>query len=219
VVSSLVIVIAYLLGSIPFALIIARLNGVTDLRKRGSGNLGATNVWRHVGPKAAIIVLLADIGKGALAVLIAPKLLSLSGVADGSSDLLLVAVGLAAVLGHVWPIYLGFRGGKGVATAVGVMLVLLPIPTFVAIAVFAIVVGVTRYVSLGSIVGAVVLSGVVMIEKYLMAISVGDTYVYMALVLASLVLLTHRHNLVRLARGTENRFSFSSGSSREDDRG
>ena len=216
---SLVILVAYLLGSIPFALIIARLNGIDDLRQRGSGNLGATNVWRQVGPRAAIIVLLADVGKGIMAVVIAVEWMPSLGVGGDWSDLLLVGAGLAAVLGHVWPVYTGFRGGKGVATAVGVMLVLLPMPTLVAILVFVLVVGVTRYVSLGSMVGAAALLGAVVVEKYLMAVSVGDVYMYMALVLVSLVLLTHRHNLVRLVTGTENRFSFSTSSSRENGRG
>src|SRR3972149_965893 len=114
---------AYLLGGVPFGLISSRLCGVPDIRSQGSGNIGATNVWRVVGPKAGIWVLVLDVGKGAAAVL-AARLIDQTLV---SHDLFLTGCAAAAIVGHVFPIYLRFKGGKGVNTALGVMITLLPV--------------------------------------------------------------------------------------------
>jgi len=211
----LIILFSYLLGSIPFALIVARLNGVGDLLKLGSGNLGTTNVWRQVGGRAAIVVFLADIGKGAVPVLVARMFMEDIALPSGMGDLWLVACGLAAILGHVFPIYIGFRGGKGVATAVGVMLSLLVVPTLVAIAAFIAAVVATRFISVGSLIGSVVLFGVVVIQKYFLSAPIVSIYVYMTAALVLLVWWTHRNNLQRLRNGTENRLSFASHSKQE----
>ena len=139
------ILIGYAVGSLPIGYLVAQRAGGIDLRRVGSGNVGATNVYRTAGLSTAIAVMIADMAKGATAVLIA----------GGGSNA--VAAGVAAVVGHIYPIWLQFRGGKGVATASGVFAVLTPLPTMVAAAAFAVVVTRTRFVSLGSIVATIVL--------------------------------------------------------------
>lgn len=204
----ILIVAAYLLGSIPFGLIVSHLAGVDDIRKLGSGNIGATNVWRVAGFKAAIWVFIGDIGKGALAVALA-RYFATGNTGAIRIDHLLVICALMAVLGHVFPVFLKFRGGKGVNTALGAIAALLPIETFVAFAVFIVVVMLFRYVSLGSIIGVIAFGVVVVVEKFVMKSNIDIIYVYLSLVMALLIVFTHRQNINRLINGTENRFSFS----------
>ncbi|ETX06220.1 MAG: hypothetical protein ETSY2_18470, partial [Candidatus Entotheonella gemina] len=137
------ILLAYLLGTVSFGLILARLKGGVDLRGQGSGSIGATNVARAMGKRAGIIALVGDCAKGLVAVLLAQ--------AWGSSVWIIAAVATAAVLGHLFPWYAGFRGGKGVATALGVFIPTLPLPLLGAVIGFIAVVLVWRYVSAGSI--------------------------------------------------------------------
>ncbi len=203
------LITAYLTGAIPFALLIARLTGVGDLRKIGSGNLGATNVWRAAGPTAGIAVFLADVGKGATAVALTRFLLEKSPPGFVSSDVILVLAGMMAVLGHVFPVYLGFRGGKGAAAGLGVMVVLLPIPTLAAFIVFIVLAAVWKYISLATIGGTLTLFITVTIRKFAMNTTVDTVYFIMTLVLTVLILFTHRHNIARLLKGTENRLNFS----------
>lgn len=200
---------AYLLGAIPFAFLIARLTGVKDLRRIGSGNLGATNVWRAAGPVAGVSVFLADIGKGAVAIWLARFFLADSSQAIVSSDIVLVVAGLMAVLGHVFPIYLGFRGGKGAATGLGMMAMLLPIPTLVAFVVFAVIAATWRYISLATILGAISLFVVVTIQKFWLAPEIDLVYFIMTMVLTLFIVFTHRQNISRLISGTENRINLS----------
>src|SRR6266481_4074316 len=135
---------SYLLGSIPFGLLLGKLFGATDVRKEGSGNIGATNVARVAGPLAGILTLLLDAAKGALAVILAARL------SDQSSTWMMIA-GLCALVGHCFPIWLGFHGGKGVAAAAGIFLVLSPLAFLAAAILFFLVVLYWRFVSLGSI--------------------------------------------------------------------
>lgn len=200
---------AYLLGAIPFAFLIARVTGVKDLRRIGSGNLGATNVWRAAGPVAGVSVFLADIGKGAVAILLARFFLADSSQVIVSSDIVLVVAGLMAVLGHVFPVYLGFRGGKGAATGLGMMAMLLPIPTLVAFVVFAVIAATWRYISLATILGAISLFVVVTIQKFWLTPEVDLVYFIMTLVLTLFIVFTHRQNISRLISGTENRINLS----------
>lgn len=209
---ALALITAYLLGAIPFSFLIARMAGVGDLRKIGSGNLGATNVWRAAGTFAGLAVFLADIGKGAAAILLARFFLMYSSQGFVSSDIVLVVAGLMAVLGHVFPIYLGFRGGKGAATGLGMMAMLLPMPTLVAFIVFATVAAVWRYISLATIIGTVSLFIAVTVQKFWLAPEVDLVYFIMTLVLTILIVFTHRQNISRLIRGTENRMNLSSSS-------
>lgn len=210
---AITVVIAYLLGAIPFALLVGRLAGVKDLREVGSGNLGATNVWRAAGAGAGLAVLAADTAKGVVAVLIARLLLTRAEAMPVSLDVALVLVGLAAVLGHVFPVYLRFKGGKGAATGLGVMVMLLPLPTVAALVVFVVIVILWRYVSLASMCAALALFAAVVGQKLLLRHKVADIYFFMTLILALVIIVTHRQNISRLLKGAENRFSFSSRSS------
>lgn len=194
---ALALALAYTSGSIPFAHLAGMAKSV-DLRKQGSGNLGATNVFRVLGWKIGILVFLADAAKGALPVLLLPPRI------DSARDPVMwaVAVGVAAIMGHVRPLFLKFgKGGKGVATAAGVFFALAPIPMAVTFAVFVAVVLASGYVSLGSLISAVML-------PVLLAFTLGiksPLFVVSALV-ATFVFWTHRANIGRLRRGEENRF-------------
>jgi len=195
------IVVSYLLGSIPAAYIAGRAKGV-DLRKHGSGNLGATNVFRVLGAKIGISVFVFDMAKGAASVLIALYLLPPAARPWGSATIAAIMCGIAAIIGHVRPIYLKFgKGGKGVATAAGVFIALAPIQTLLALVVFAVVLLTSGYVSLGSLTSAVML-------PLLLAITVGvrsPVFVVSALV-GTFVFWTHRANITRLRNGEEHRF-------------
>jgi len=199
------ILAAYLIGAIPFGLLVARRYGVGDIRHVGSENIGATNVLRVLGMKAAVWVYLFDIGKGAGVVWVASRL----GQGSLQAELFLVLVGLAAIIGHVYPVYLGFRGGKGVATMFGVLLVLLPVETLIAAAVFAVVALVTRYVSVASIAAGLTFPVAVTTEQALLNLSVSRVYWLLTVFIGVFVPLTHHRNIRRLLAGTENRFSFS----------
>lgn len=182
---ALPILIGYAVGSLPIGYLVSQRARGVDLRRVGSGNVGAANVYRTSGLPMAIAVMIADVGKGAAAVLLA---------GGGSAG---VVAGVAAVVGHVYPVWLGFRGGKGVATASGVFGVLSPVPTAIAAAAFAITVARTRYVSLGSIVATVLLPVVEWLTPGLRAIDIGAT------VAAALILFRHRGNMARLWSRTE----------------
>ncbi len=191
----LALLVAYLVGSIPTAYLVGRANGV-DLRTVGSGNLGATNVFRTLGWKAGLFVYVVDMAKGALPVALLP---SAVGVAAGWPWG--VAFGIAAILGHVRPIFLmGKGGGKGVATASGVFLALAPIPALCAFITFVVVVSITRYVSLGSLIGALVLPATLLLQER--AVS---PLVVVSGAIAAFVFWTHRENITRLRAGTERR--------------
>jgi glycerol-3-phosphate acyltransferase PlsY len=184
------IVIGYVLGSIPFAFLLTRSRGV-DLRDVGSRNVGAANVLRTAGVLVAVAVLLLDAAKGAAAVLVARLL--------GGDVTIATVAGIAAIVGHIYPPWLGFRGGKGVAAAAGVFSMLAPIATAIAIAVFVATVFVTRFISAGSIAGAVAL------PVAAAAGNVAGPVVAGAIASAVLVIHRHRDNLARLVAGTERR--------------
>jgi glycerol-3-phosphate acyltransferase PlsY len=188
------IVIAYLLGSIPVGVILGKMKGI-DPRKSGSGNIGATNVMRAGGKKLGIITLLGDAAKGFIPVAAAAAL---------NADVLVVAiVGLAAFLGHVFPVFLRFKGGKGVATALGVYIAIRPLVILGAFIVFVVVFLVWRYISLASIVGAII----VPIGLYL--VKAPREFVVMAGLIGIIVIIRHRENILRIIKGTENKLSFS----------
>ncbi len=189
------VLFAYFLGSVPFGILVTRLfEKDVDLRTVGSGNIGATNVSRAAGKAAGILTLVLDAGKGLL-----PMILAYMLVGDGYFWLSLV--GGAAFLGHVFPIYLHFKGGKGVATGLGVVLALSPVTTFILIVLFSLVVYFTRYVSLGSLCAAVAL-------PILMALlgPPSRSCVTLSLVIAFLVIYNHRENIHRLLSGQEAKF-------------
>lgn len=186
---------SYLLGAIPTSYLLSRFFAGIDLRQHGSGNLGATNLYRVLGWKYAIPAALVDIAKGFLPVLVfAPR------VSD--SQLFALACGAAAIVGHVFSVFVGFKGGKGVATAAGVMLGLAPLALAVSAVVWAVLVRLTGYVSLGSIVAAAVLP----LAVYALEDSGTPALVWIAAAIAAAVIILHRRNIQRLVKGTENRF-------------
>lgn len=209
------ILIAYLLGGIPFGMIVAHFAGVGDIRTVGSGNIGATNVWRIAGAVPALFVFAGDIGKGVVALVIAIWFSNFVAAAPMAFNTFLVLCAMAAVLGHVFPIYLRFRGGKGVNTALGVMMVLLPIETAAALGIFAIVLIGTRWVSFGSMAAGLSLPATLLVRKLALHQEVAGIHIYLTVAIAVLVVWTHRENIKRIVAGTENRFSFSSKSKTE----
>ncbi|HWX23925.1 MAG TPA: glycerol-3-phosphate 1-O-acyltransferase PlsY [Vicinamibacteria bacterium] len=187
---ALILCASYLLGAIPFSFLVARHFGVADVRKAGSGNVGATNVMRTAGTRAGSLAFLLDAGKGAAAALLARVL--------DSGDLLPALAAAAAVLGHMFPIWLRFRGGKGVATGVGAFFPLAPLAAGLALATFAVALLATRYVSVASLCGTLALVvGAFLFSSQPVALA--------ALACAVLIVLKHRANLERLIRGTEGR--------------
>lgn len=186
---------SYFTGAIPTSYLLSRLFGGIDLRHHGSGNLGATNLYRVLGWKYAIPAALVDIAKGVIPVrLFAPQ------VSD--SQLFALACGVAAILGHVFSVFVRFKGGKGVATAAGVMLGLAPLALAVSAVVWALLVRLTGYVSVGSIAAAAVLP----LAVYLLEGSRSPALRWIAAAIAAGVILLHRRNIQRLLKGTENRF-------------
>jgi glycerol-3-phosphate acyltransferase PlsY len=197
---ALSLIMAYLLGSIPFGLILAKLFGGADVRKAGSGNIGATNVLRVVGPLAGILTLLLDAAKGWLAVWLASRI-------THDQTTVMILAGLLAMVGHCFPVWLGFRGGKGVATAAGVFAALCPLAFFAALVLFILVVSFWRYVSLGSLAAAAALP----LFVYLLwapHFAPPESVTLGSLAIAVLVIVQHRGNIIRLARGEEPKFSF-----------
>lgn len=187
---AVVVLAAYLLGSVPFALILAQRSG-SDLRHVGSGNLGAANVMRASGVRAAVAVALLDMGKGAASVWLATR------VADGAG--LPAAAGLAAIIGHVYPVWLRFRGGKGVATACGVFSMLTPAAVPPALAIFAAAVWLTKYISLGSVMASIALPPIAY------ALGSPAPAVITAAAASVIIVFRHRSNVLRLWLGTERR--------------
>jgi acyl phosphate:glycerol-3-phosphate acyltransferase len=194
----IIVVIAYLIGSIPFGYLIVRTKGGGDVRRTGSGGTGATNVSRRAGKAAGVLTLLLDASKGAAAVLVAQTV--------GGSDWVRAAAAIAVIMGHIFPVWLGFRGGKGVATGVGVFLVLAPIALLCAGVVFVSIVFFTRYVSLGSMTAAVLIPLFVWLQNlFIKPVADLRPLLTAAAVGALLILFAHRGNIGRLASGTESR--------------
>jgi len=187
----IVVVVAYLLGSIPVGYLIVRGKSGADIRETGSGGTGATNVSRRAGKAAGVLTLLLDAAKGCVAVVIAR---TVSG-----DDWVIAAAAIAALVGHIFPVWLGFRGGKGVATGVGIFLVLAPIPLLCAGVVFVAIVLLTRYVSLGSMTAAILIPVLVWVQ------SDSQPLLTAAVVGSALIVFAHRGNIQRLAAGTESR--------------
>lgn len=183
---------SYLIGSIPTGILVARLKGATDPRTAGSGNIGATNVMRTAGSAAGACTLFLDILKGMAPVFAAENFFNVS-----ASILSLTA--FAVFFGHLFPIFLGFKGGKGVATGLGFFLILAPLQALIAVFLFVIVVITTRYVSLGSIIAS--LSIIVFLWFY----SFPMQYIYLATAVSLLIILRHSDNIKRLLNGVENK--------------
>jgi glycerol-3-phosphate acyltransferase PlsY len=192
------VIVGYLLGAIPVGIIVGRLVGRVDLRDHGSRRTGTTNALRVLGPVPAGIVLLLDVAKGAAAVLV-------GGWLAGGQDVEVAAAaaGVAAIVGHTWSVFIGFGGGRGVATAGGALLAMAPLILLVVVPIMLLVVAITKYVSLGSLTGAVlapVVAGVLALAGFAPEASVA-----MAAAACVLIVVRHADNVDRLRRGTERR--------------
>lgn len=182
--------VAYLLGSIPFGVLISKIYR-TDIRKVGSKSPGATNVLREVGKKPALLTLLGDVGKGMVAVLLGQIFLS--------SQVLVAGMGLIAIIGHDWPVFAKFRGGKGVATSLGVFLILTPLPLLLTLLIWLLVLGIWRYVSLASILAGAFL------PLFVWFFFRAGVLFYISLAAGILLIYRHKSNIKRLLSGNENK--------------
>ncbi|MBN2383698.1 glycerol-3-phosphate 1-O-acyltransferase PlsY [bacterium] len=183
------ILISYLLGSVPSGVFIARIWGLSDIRQSGSGNIGATNVYRHLGLGPGLLTLILDIAKGAISVSL--------GLAANPTNLTPWITGLACIIGHIYPVYLQFKGGKGIATSLGVFMILAPLATFISFIVWVIMLVMTRRVSLAS------LSAVSCLALLLVVFASTQSAWSISMALLVLIFWSHRENIGRLYRGEE----------------
>jgi acyl phosphate:glycerol-3-phosphate acyltransferase len=213
---TVIVLLAYALGSIPFGLILSKMRGV-DIRQHGSGNIGATNVWRVVGPAWGIATFAGDVLKGIAAVLLAKWIAARWAIqvplphGHERIDLMPmdyagIAAALGCILGHNFPVWLKFKGGKGVATSLGVIFGMMPLAAVLTFAVWGIVFKVSRYVSLASIVAGAALPVIVVMLLFFTTSLHGWGYFYFAVAAGLLVIRRHRENIKRLVAGTEHRF-------------
>lgn len=195
----LVVIIAYLIGSIPFGYLIVRAKSGGDVRDTGSGGTGATNVSRNAGKAAGVLTLILDALKGAMAIIIAKLILN-----GDNTDWLIAAAAIAVIVGHIFPVWLKFRGGKGVAPGVGVFLALSPFAVLCAGVIFVAVVALTKYVSLGSILAAATIP--LFVWLFVLEVDL-KPLLTAAIAGALLIVFAHRGNIARLLSGTEPRIS------------
>ena len=202
----IVVIIAYLLGSISFSVIISKKMAGFDVREKGSGNAGATNMLRSVGKQAAILTRIGDALKGVVAVLFA---ILVGAIAKNADKALLVQIaGIFVVIGHTFPIFFGFKGGKGVATSLGVVLTTNWKIGLICL-VFALVLMIlTRIVSMGSVGAAILFPVLVLFMNTNFTVTEGSSYLVYSIILAVIVIFNHRSNIKRILNGTENKLSF-----------
>ncbi len=189
--TAMILILSYFLGAIPNGLIFGKLIWKKDLRKFGSGNIGATNAWRTIGKSAGLLIFALDFLKGALAVVLAQHFIGTSAA--------MILAGLCAIIGHTFTIFLKFHGGKGVATGLGVIAMLMPKVTVIVFSVWLVIVCITRYVSLGSVVAAALVP--------ILAFVFNDPkeFVLLGIVAAIFIIFRHKQNILRLMNGTENK--------------
>ena len=203
-------IIAYLIGSINFSILISKKKAGYDIREKGSGNAGTTNVLRNLGKKYAAITLICDILKGVVAIGIA--LLAGNIVKDANNALLVQIAGIAVVIGHTFPIFFGFKGGKGVATSLGILLVTNWQIGLICLVFGVVLIALTRVVSMGSMAAAVlfpVLTLFIGKDYYIVQASgLGNGYFIYSVILAVIVIFNHRENIKRILSGSENKVSF-----------
>ena len=212
---AIIIILSYLVGSIPTSILIGKAAGGIDIREHGSGNAGGTNVMRVLCWKYGLLVIFLDAFKGAIAVIIVARLffgpLPFENISPFDDfTLVQIIAGIAAVIGHIWTIFAGFRGGKGIATALGMLVMLVTVEMLIAIGIFALVVIISRYVSLGSIIAAISVPSTLFIRENLFHVDIPgySTLFPFIIAVSALVVFTHRKNLVRLLKGNENKLSF-----------
>lgn len=196
-------IIAYCLGSINFSIIISRKMAGFDVREKGSGNAGTTNMLRTVGKKAAAITLVCDVLKGVIAILLAYAFGKI--VEDANAPLLIQIAGIAVIIGHTFPVFFGFKGGKGIATSLGILLMTNYEIGLICLIFALLVMALTKTVSIGSIMAAILFPVLTLVihDKYL----VGDNYVIFGIIVALIVIYNHRENIKRIVSGNENKLT------------
>lgn len=211
-----IVILSYLIGSIPTSIIISRAAKGIDIREHGSGNAGGTNVMRVLGWKHGVLVILLDALKGVLAVVVVARLHYGSMPFENATpfdDFTLVQIiaGISAVIGHIWTVFAGFKGGKGIATALGMLIMIVTVDMLVAIGVFILVVSFSRYVSLASLAGAIAVPLTLIVRENIFNVDIPNynTLLPFVILIALLVIYTHRKNVVRLLNGSETKISFT----------
>ncbi|MDH4069376.1 MAG: glycerol-3-phosphate 1-O-acyltransferase PlsY [Ignavibacteria bacterium] len=211
---TVIAILSYLVGSIPTAIIVARCRRGIDIRQHGSGNAGGTNVFRVLGWKAGTFVVLADIGKGLVATMFVAQLMygpiPFQNVTPFDDfTLVQIIAGCSAILGHIWTVFAGFRGGKGIATAGGMLIGVAPLEVAISLGVFAVVLLVSHYVSLGSLSAALAFPLTMFFREniFMAEIEGYNTLIFFSLGISFLIFYTHRANIKRLLKGTENKIS------------
>jgi acyl phosphate:glycerol-3-phosphate acyltransferase len=212
---AVIIVLSYLVGSIPTGIIVTKLVKGTDIRDYGSGNAGGTNVMRVLGWKHGLFVILLDALKGVIAVVLIARLYYgpipfQNATPFDDFTLIQIIAGLSAVVGHIWTIFAGFRGGKGIATAMGMLSIILTTDILIAVGVFILAVSFSRYVSLGSILGAISIPLTLLVRENILHnhIQSYNTLLPFVIGLSLLVIYTHRKNVVRILNGNERKLTF-----------
>ncbi len=211
-----IILLSYLVGSIPTSIIVSKAVKGIDIRDYGSGNAGGTNVMRVLGWKHGLLVILLDALKGVLAVVVVARLHYGAMPFHNATPfddftLIQIIAGVSAVIGHIWTIFAGFRGGKGIATALGMLLMITTVDMLIAIGVFIVVVSISRYISLGSILGAIAVPLTLVVRENIFNVNIPgyNTLLPFVIAITLLVMFTHRKNVVRLLNGNESKVSFS----------
>jgi glycerol-3-phosphate acyltransferase PlsY len=211
-----IIMLSYLVGSIPTSIIVSKLTKGIDIRDFGSGNAGGTNVMRVLGWKQGVFVIILDALKGVLAVIVIARLhygsmpfTNLTPFDDFT--LIQIIAGIAAVIGHIWTVFAGFKGGKGIATALGMLLMITTVDMLIAVGVFILVVSVSRYVSLGSIIGAIAVPLTLIVRENVFNVKIPNygTLLPFVILVSLIVIFTHRKNMARLIIGNEHKLNFS----------
>lgn len=210
----IIVIQSYLIGSIPSALLVSKMVFGFDIRDKGSGNMGSTNAMRVLGVKWGLIVQLADILKGLTAVLLVALFFDtempfVNRTPFEDATVVQLIAGMVAVIGHIWSVFAGFRGGKGINTSVGMLIAVAPVEVAVALGVFLLMLFASGYVSLGSIIAAVTVPSTMVFRHNILGVDIEGyhTLVYFLIALSSIVIYAHRANLHRLVAGTENRFA------------
>jgi acyl phosphate:glycerol-3-phosphate acyltransferase len=210
-----IIILSYLVGSIPTSIIITKAVKGVDIRNYGSGNAGGTNVMRVLGWKHGVLVILLDALKGVIAVVLIARLhygnIPFENITPFDDfTLVQIIAGIAAVVGHIWTVFASFKGGKGIATALGMLLIIVTIDMLIAIGVFVLVVTVSRYVSLGSLLGAISVPLTLIIRENIFNVNIPgySTILPFVILVSLLVVYTHRKNVARILSGRENKVNF-----------
>lgn len=209
-----VVILSYLVGSIPTSIILSKLLRGIDIRQHGSGNAGGTNVFRVLGWKWGVLTIILDAVKGAIAVVVVARLYLDNFPFNNITpfdDFTVVQIicGVVAVIGHIWTVFAGFRGGKGIATALGFLITLITIDMLLVLAVFTLTVTLSRYISLGSVTAAISLPIILVVRENLFGVQIPgyNTILPFVIGLVLLVLYTHRKNIDRLIKGSESKIS------------